>query len=329
MDRFENALEMKSLPISSPLSIRCLMSLIFLLCGDKTKIELGELFFIKESEEQLFKALINIKYNFKKMNVNVVDGFFINEKIGIKNSGKVFLRKIAVVTRCDFEDNGILDMINEEMKDYTMDFVPKTTRGMVINTINFKKIWKYPFKEKYTKDVGFTKLNNQTVKIPTMRQSNRYNHYSDDDFEFMEIPFHDVYSMLIFIPKLKKYFNNVSGLIDVFDYLKRSENKEVCVSLPKFRVRKSFNLKPFLLSLGIRSLFLPDANLNKVSEGLYITKIDHEAIFEIDEEGVKQDPKKHVPPVVSPIDFKADRTFKYFVINRNTKMILLSGVFDG
>src|SRR5205807_1938144 len=88
--------------------------------------------------------------------------------------------------------------------------------------------------------------------------------------------------------QLAKVIDNPDQLINL-----KMERKHVEFSLPKFEHRKRVDLVSTMRKMGIREVFTRQANLKMISdprdprEQLNVSKIIHEAVVKVDEEGTE------------------------------------------
>uniref|UniRef100_A0A673LM92 Serpin B6 n=1 Tax=Sinocyclocheilus rhinocerous TaxID=307959 RepID=A0A673LM92_9TELE len=110
--------------------------------------------------------------------------------------------------------------------------------------------------------------------------------------------------------------------------------QEVEVSLPRFKMEETYDMKSLLISMGMEDVFDGQkVNLSGMSPNndLVVTKVIHKAFVEVNEEGTEaaaatgifmEGSSRWIPPV-----FNADHPFLFFIRHNPTKSILFYGRF--
>ncbi len=112
------------------------------------------------------------------------------------------------------------------------------------------------------------------------------------------------------------------------------DQQEVQVSLPRFKMEETYDMKSLLISMGMEDVFDEQkVNLSGMSPNndLVVSKVVHKAFVEVNEEGteaaaatgvVMQVESLMIPPV-----FNADHPFLFFIRHNPTKSVLFYGCF--
>ncbi len=109
--------------------------------------------------------------------------------------------------------------------------------------------------------------------------------------------------------------------------------QEVRVSLPRFKMEETYDMKSLLISMGMEDVFDGQVNLSGMSPNndLVVSKVVHKAFVEVNEEGTEAAAATgvrsrlccgRIPPV-----FNADHPFLFFIRHNPTKSILFYGRF--
>uniref|UniRef100_A0A8C5MS25 Serpin domain-containing protein n=1 Tax=Leptobrachium leishanense TaxID=445787 RepID=A0A8C5MS25_9ANUR len=106
-------------------------------------------------------------------------------------------------------------------------------------------------------------------------------------------------------------------------------NTRVDVSLPRFNMEESYDFGQHLINMGIVDAFSQQkANLLGISDkSLYVSKVVHKAIVEVNEDGTEAAAGTGVViiPKMLPLSFKADHPFQFYITHTETNCILFSG----
>uniref|UniRef100_A0A671K5E7 Serpin B6 n=1 Tax=Sinocyclocheilus anshuiensis TaxID=1608454 RepID=A0A671K5E7_9TELE len=214
------------------------------------------------------------------------------------------------------------------------DLVPQgtidaMTRLVLVNAIYFEGNWEEKFPKDATRDGQF-KLNKTQTK-PMNSQ-------------VLELPYVGKnLSMLIILPnEIQDETTGLQKLEKALTYEKLMEwtrpevmhQQEVEVSLPRFKMEETYDMKSLLISMGMEDVFDGQkVNLSGMSPNndLVVTKVIHKAFVEVNEEGteaavangiVMEGCSLWIPPV-----FNADHPFLFFIRHNRTKSILFYGRF--
>ncbi|CAL4063987.1 unnamed protein product, partial [Meganyctiphanes norvegica] len=211
----------------------------------------------------------------------------------------------------------VVDIINNDVSDATKgliptiiekDFLISDTKMVIVNAIHFKADWKTKFDKKLTSKEEFHYLEGkekQTEKVDMMKITTYFNFTKSKAFDcsIVEVPYliHGAHehkssmSMYVFLPDEGKTVNDLMekmGPKQLLHELPKLRRQKVKLNLPKFKMEVTIEneLKKGLKTMGLFNMF--DESKADFSEffekkisGLYVSKIIHKAMVEIDEEG--------------------------------------------
>ena len=208
------------------------------------------------------------------------------------------------------------------------------TRLVLTNAIYFKGDWATKFKPELTKPASFNIGPSETVTVPMMYQNGSFRFAEMDGVKLLEMPYvgGDL-SMIVVLPKADiAELGKTLELNSLNELLSKATEQEVNVFLPKFKFEAEYQLKDLLIGMGIVDAFaLPPADFSGISgyKDLYITKVIHKAIIEVNEEGSEAAAATAVVVgtksfIVKP-EFKADRPFLFLIRHNATGSILFLG----
>ncbi|OAD62153.1 Serpin B4 [Eufriesea mexicana] len=166
------------------------------------------------------------------------------------------------------------------------------TKLVLINAIYFNAKWLNTFNTLNTKNKVFHVTKEQTKLVPTMFNKSQYNYGNIPTLQakFIEIPYMNTdIVMIIILP------NEIDGLQNVqsnfsWEALANASRfyNDIELYLPKFKIEFSIDLKSSLYKLGLKRIFMSDANFNSISnEPLVVDKVLHKAVIEVSEEGTE------------------------------------------
>lgn len=241
--------------------------------------------------------------------------------------------------------------------------ISPSTLLMAVNVLYFKGDWQYKFDPADTEtDAWFTKTDGKTVKVPMMvnRLPLAYAYNPQMKTSVIELPYKiQRLGMFILLP------DEASGVPSTMQMLNSTSfanliasmrkpipstdqaNNGINVRIPKFNIDSSSRLSLVLSQqLGLKTLFSPDlADLS----GMFATKrnttesgaplqagldeLVHKAVLQVDENGSVAAATSATiierNGVFNSNYFEADHPFIIFLMDKQTGLVLFSGVYGG
>ena len=98
--------------------------------------------------------------------------------------------------------------------------------------------------------------------------------------------------------------------------------------LPRFKLEYEAELNDTLKAMGMEIAFGKDADFSGIGRDLFISKVQHKAVVEVNEEGTKAAAATSVKVGVKsvPPTFRVDRPFFFAIYDNTTKTILFMGI---
>ncbi|KAK1679111.1 hypothetical protein QYE76_039959 [Lolium multiflorum] len=221
---------------------------------------------------------------------------------------------------------------------------------VLANAVYFKGKWQEPFDKKKTKDDLFHRLDDSTVDVPFMRDSDRQRIACHDGFKVLQLRYQKgwpqprgIYSMCVFLPDARDGLAQLTDRIShdpdfVGKHLPTETVRVGEFRLPKFKLDFSASLNGVLRDLGINEAFqLEKADFSDMVEdngrgiNLSLEEISHRAVIEVNEEGteataatsLRMRGRSMQKPVL--VDFVADHPFAFFVMEELSGAIMFAG----
>lgn len=181
--------------------------------------------------------------------------------------------------------------------------------------------------------------------VPTMYQRGNFpvSLVSSIDAGVIELPYGetDRLCMLILLPRHGKTLAdiytklrnvNVSHILQEvhrFDNDEESEDNQVDITLPKFRLDSDLELRTALERMGIKDLFNPSrAKLDKLSPyPTYVSRVFHKAVIEVNEAGTVAAAATGgaIAFKQKPTQFTVNRPFAFLIVERERSIVLFAG----
>lgn len=235
--------------------------------------------------------------------------------------------------------------VEEKTQDKIKDLIQPgvldaQTRLVLANAIYFKARWQRVFGERATRKEDFHLGGGKTVQVPLMHQNAGFAYLDGGAFQLLRMPYQrGALEMVVLLPK------KVEGLADFENgltaakldrWLGRTEDYQVDVTLPRFKVTSQFDLKEALSALGMRRAFTPGADFSGItrSQPLSISAVIHKAYGDVNEKGTEAAAATAVvmrkaaafrPRPKPKATFRADHPFVFMIRHHPTASILFLG----
>ena len=134
----------------------------------------------------------------------------------------------------------IIDLIKPGVLD-------SLTRLVLANAIYFKGNWASQFDPKQTTEQPFHVASDKDVKCRLMSRKGKYAYAETPDLQVLELPYAgDDLSMIVLLPRKMDGIGALEGELaaaKLVEWTKALREREVVVSLPKFKLTCEFSLK--------------------------------------------------------------------------------------
>lgn len=241
-----------------------------------------------------------------------------------KNSTNIINNWVANKT-----DQKILDLLPQNSID-------RDTRLVLTNAIYFKANWTNPFDAFDTTNQNFTTLTQGVVKVPMMTSTTSFDYFADKDIQVLKMPYLGGHlSMIVLLPRddnIKSLVNSLS-----FEKLQQWNNNmtQVLVTayIPKFTLDTKYVLNDYLSSMGMPSVFLPNAaDLSGITgnKDLFVSTAIHQAFVKVDEKGTEAAAATGGVAEATSMRlakevFRADHPFVFMIYDEQTGLVLFIG----
>ena len=247
----------------------------------------------------------------------------------------------------DYKGNksGTIERINKWVESKTAgkilnlihdDDVSELTRLVLTNAIYFKGNWASQFTKGATADAPFHLAGGAKVHVPMMNQTAHFRYVHESGVAAIELPYvDDELSMIAILPDgdVDKFGETLS-LGEIDQLRSHMRPREVDVYLPRFKFETRYLLQDALSSMGMPEAFdefKADFSGMTGSKALYIFRVIHQAMIDVNEEGSEAAAATAVVMneksvrMESKETFRADRPFLFLIVHNSTHSILFMG----
>ncbi|XP_056099246.1 leukocyte elastase inhibitor-like isoform X3 [Rhinichthys klamathensis goyatoka] len=271
------------------------------------------------------------------------------------NDAKIYyeagLEKVDFKNKSEATRVNINKWVEKKTQEKIKDLVPQgaidgMTKLVLVNAIYFKGNWEKKFPKEATRDGQFKLNKNQTKPVKMMYQKEKFPlaFIPEINSQVLELPYdRKNLSMLIILPnEMEDDTTGLQKLEKALTYEKLMEwtkpevmrQQEVQISLPRFKMEEKYDMKSFLINMGMEDVFdMQKVNLSGMSSNkdLVVSKVIHKAFVEVNEEGTEAAAATGAIMMflcyIEPQVFNADHPFLFFIRHNPTKSILFYGRF--
>lgn len=228
------------------------------------------------------------------------------------------------------------DQTNNKIKDLLPPgSVSPDTRLVLTNAIYFLGNWQYQFDPELTSDAPFYTAPGESITLPMMHQEQDLRYAKYDGIRVLEFPYNN--EELSLVALLPDEIEGLSALeesltLESLDtYLDGLSETSVSVHLPKFQMTCDLSLRDTLMAMGMTDAFTGAADFSGMdgTRSLFISKVIHKALIQLDEEGTEAAAATAVVMEYTSADpmpeFRADHPFLFLIRDNITESILFVG----
>ncbi|MCG9127074.1 serpin family protein [Candidatus Poribacteria bacterium] len=252
----------------------------------------------------------------------------------------------AEITSLDFSDPGSVNSINHWVNDRTDGKIPEIIDEIstddvlfLINAIYFRGSWQTEFDPANTRDGMFHLTDGSNKQVPMMFREDKYPFFYSKDFQAVSLPYGDgKMAMYIFLPSTDSDLNIFLESLNIEnweEWISQFNEQKVGVRIPKFKLEYKIELNEILKNMGMETAFSDtEANFSRMvsteqelTSNLYISKVEHKAFIEVNEEGTEAAAVTGIGISVTslPPQFTVNRPFFFAIRDNETGTILFMG----
>lgn len=353
-DLFNKLPDKNSNTFISPLSVYSALAIFYGGAVGETKNELKHVMGINKDDSVFHKNFASLLSKINKIDniyerIIITNAIWLQEGFNLKKTFKRFAGKTydANIELLDFVDDpiGSCDYINNWIFNNTQGKIDKIispqmindrTRLLVTNTIYFNGEWVNKFDADFTQKDIFFNLNKSMDSVFFLNELQRYQYFENDAYQLIELPYINDMAMVIMLPKIINGSPNRQDWMQ--HYIEMENNKtlmKVNLSIPKFELSETFNIKSLLAKMEITKAFNLDAEFSNIcSEPVFIQEVIQKARIKVDEDKTIASATTIVameytssPNAEKEVvkRFKANHPFSFFIKDSETGLIIFAG----
>ena len=210
--------------------------------------------------------------------------------------------------------------------------IPEDFAVSLVNTLYLKADWQSKFEEENTASGAFTNADGSADTVDYMHTYLPTEAYIDDRVIMVRLDYRDS----VFGKDLSFYAAMADPHIHLENYIDRMEYRDVNLSLPKFEIQSSVDMRETAMTLGINKVFTVEADFSNAFEenakGIFVSSLLQDTIMGVDEEGTQAASTTRMTlagSLAEPqyVEINFDKPFTYFVRDNDNGEILFMGRF--
>ena len=231
----------------------------------------------------------------------------------------------------------VSEQTEERIKDLLAkgDIVQDTVL-VLTNAIYFNGAWLHPFEENLTQEEAFHLLDDTTVMVPMMRQTESFGYTEGENYQAVELPYDGgELSMVILLPR-EGEFESFEAELDaqqVANIVDDLSHASVALTMSKFNYESKVYLRKILSEMGMPVAFTTRANFSGIAgpqSNPWIDNVIHQSFVDVDEAGTEAAAATVVVVVESampgePVEVMIDRPFIFLIRDIPTDSIIFIG----
>ncbi len=253
------------------------------------------------------------------------------------------LRLVDFAGAAEASRQAINDWVSQQTKEKIKDLFPRetidsSTRLALANAIYFKASWMYPFTEGNTKEGIFHLQDGSEVSVPMMTNGltspsvvTRYER--GENYQAVGLPYIDGKTMMVIVLPDEGKFDQVESGMDeaaLEALLQGLDISGMELTVPKFKIESSFDLKETLQKMGMTDAFASaDFSGMDGRQDLFISAVMHKAFVSVDEKGTEAAAATGVAMATSAMEnppvIQVDRPFLFYIYEMSRGTILFAG----
>lgn len=346
----------------SPLSISVALAMTYLGARNNTKAQMRDVLKFGEVEEahlhQVFEDLrLHLNKPSQPYTLYMANRLFGEQSYKFLDDFLNLSRKHygADLAAVDFKSNanGCAGQINSWVAENTNKMIRDLiapgilndlTRLVLVNAIYFKGNWASKFDRALTRPTDFHVTPTETIQVDMMHMRDvKYMYGSNHELvsQAIELPYVDnALSMFIILPDPSVSLADVEkkltidALSNIHRHFSMAERKLSHVWVPRFRLEEKLELSGTLAAMGMGDAFdekKADMSGLDGTRELYISKVIHQAVVEVNEEGTEAAAATAVVMMMrcamvnKEFEFRADHPFLFFIRDNTTNSVLFLG----
>uniref|UniRef100_A0A0N5CH51 SERPIN domain-containing protein n=1 Tax=Strongyloides papillosus TaxID=174720 RepID=A0A0N5CH51_STREA len=343
--------------VFSPYSLTLALAMCYVGARGKTETEFNKLLSPYSEKEEYFRMLKNSIEDVHKNSCNlgsisVANRIFLQNDYAVEEKFKNDIENYLAASfeNVDFNDGEksakiindfISNATNHKIKNLIRPNSFSTyTRAIITNALYFKCQWNQIFCEQLTVDDEFyiTKSEKKIVKMMNRKSLSLYG--SNNNFHIVKLPYirTDIEFVLI-LPKERNKLHSLLRKMDRNSFINvirpTYSQKEVILTMPKFRTEATCNMKSVLNKMGLVLPFNETANFTGITsaEKIWVEDVFHKVFIDVNEKGTEAAAATIIRlsgggrlPEMEKIIVKADHPFLYVILNK--EKILFSGIYQ-
>lgn len=352
LHQLQEAEDAKNL-LLSPASITLALAMTYSGAAGETEQAMAKAMSLQGmSKEEMNQAVLDLRQSLQsidpKVELTIANSLWARQGVSFKREFLDTNRQYfgAQVSVLDFADPEAPQTINRWVDANTkgkikkiVDNISPRTVMFLLNAIYFNGKWQKPFDKSLTQEKPFHLANGEQKRVPMMAQTGKFPYLKGEGFQMVSLPYGaGRLSMVIALPdegvSLSEWLKSLDAK-SWKEWTSRLVSTDGELQLPRFKSEYDKTLNDALKSLGMAVAFEPnraDFSGMRDERDLFIEKVHHKAVVEVNEEGTEAAAVTSVQVGITsvqqprpPFKMVVDRPFFFAIRDTRTGMVLFMG----
>jgi serine protease inhibitor len=315
---------------------------------------------INEANADLIKAIRSPAQN---VTLSVADSLWVDDRRAILRPAYVKQTQEwydAQIVNINFSSPSAVGQINSWVSNETHGRISRIINdidtgevALLLNAVYFKGEWTRKFDPKQTQLRNFTLSGGAVKKVLRMAQSGQFDYFETPDMQAIRLPFGaGDWIMEVFLPAKSSSLRRLEAQLTAehwADWQARYTQRSGAIELPRFELKREYELNESLQALGMRRAFRPDGPEAAELSGMFspapqqvrpvnffISSVRQSTYWKVDEEGSEAAAVSAIHVTITavmrrpePFQMIVDRPFFCAIEDRRSGALLFIGaIYD-
>ncbi len=278
--------------------------------------------------------------------VEIANAFYIDDEVKLLPSfekleeildgyeAEIAVKSLETKETMDEINSWVSEKTHEMIKSVLEQPMNKDIALMLLNTVYFKGNWSRPFAEDGTITQPFYGTDGEK-EVEMMRQQDRFAYFETEEYQIVRLPYMQCYEMCVYLPKKIETCEKWSDAAYLSEFLSMEcldESREVLLSMPKFELEYSKELKDVLVEMGVSKIF-DGWSYDRISEDpLAVGSILHKTALKNNEKGTEASAVTAIMVAAmafvekeEPVEMTIDKPFYFTITHTELGLNLFEG----
>ncbi|HEX2023030.1 MAG TPA: serpin family protein, partial [Candidatus Thermoplasmatota archaeon] len=292
--------------LASPFSVSAALAMAYEAATNETRVAMARALGVETMTDEAFSASWRALHanlsDRRNVTLDVANAFWLDDAFAPRVKPG-FAQRLAEYHRseaigADFRDPATVDRVNAWASEKTRGKIPEILDeiepdeiAFLMNAVYFNGSWAREFNATCTRDAPFTRADGSTVTVRMMcgAPEKTHTYAKAPNATVVRAPYAD--DRLAMYAILPDAGATPDGLLAAWsgatlaDALDAARRDPAILEMPRLDLKTRYDLRQALSALGMGIAFTDAASFERMAEGLYLSRVTHDALLVVDERG--------------------------------------------